>query len=110
MTIKISGNLLYLLAGAGVGTAIGMLFAPKSGRELRKMITSKAQQSVGTISERVDEGRRLAEERTRETESSIRRAVERGKNVASIGRQRFNDSIESGRVEYELTREPDVPF
>ena len=30
-----SGNLVYLLAGSGIGATLALLFAPKSGRELR---------------------------------------------------------------------------
>ena len=30
-----SGNLVYLLAGCGIGATLALLFAPKSGRELR---------------------------------------------------------------------------
>ena len=33
------GNLLYLLAGCGIGAALGLLFAPKAGSELRGDIT-----------------------------------------------------------------------
>src|SRR6478672_6895172 len=33
------GNLLYLLAGCGIGATLGLLFAPKSGRELRSDIS-----------------------------------------------------------------------
>ena len=36
---NVSGNALYLLAGCGIGATLALLFAPKSGRELRSDIS-----------------------------------------------------------------------
>ncbi|HXG35083.1 MAG TPA: YtxH domain-containing protein [Bryobacteraceae bacterium] len=62
---------VWFLAGAAVGAAIALLFAPASGREARRYITRKAEESRDAI---VDAGREVLE-RGREY-------YERGKKVA----------------------------
>ena len=41
-----------LLVGAALGVAIGMLYAPQSGRETRAMIEDKAREARDVIEER----------------------------------------------------------
>jgi gas vesicle protein len=88
MTINISNKLFYLLAGA----AVGVLFAPKAGQETRTDLSDKVGDLKNKLQERV-QGTGIGEEVT----GTVRNVMERGKNVASIGRQRINDSIEAGK-------------
>jgi len=101
-------NLMYLLAGTGVGAAVGMLFAPRGGQEIRNTLTTRAQEGLDAISQKVDEGRRYVQESDlgRRAGETIRTAVERGKNVTSIGRERLNDSIEAGKAKYNEAIKP----
>ena len=91
MTININNKLFYLLAGA----AVGVLFAPKSGHEMRT-----------DISDRVDDLRAKLQKRVHDTHitedvsSTVNSVVERGRNVASIGRQRINESVEAGKRKF----------
>jgi len=63
----------WFLAGIGVGALIGILYAPKSGRDTRKYIADKTQQGreavesasdnlVDTSKEMFDRGRKLVED------------------------------------------------
>ena len=84
MTLNISDKLLFLTAGVGIGTVIGLLFAPRSGQEIRDTLASKVQESgVGEAANQ-----------------RLQNVVEKGKNIASIGRQRFNESIEAGKQRF----------
>lgn len=74
-------KVLYLLAGTGIGAALGLLFAPKSGQEIRDTISNKFQES--DFAERAS--------------STVRNVMEKGKNIANISKQRFNESVESGK-------------
>lgn len=65
-------RLTSFIAGLGVGAAIAMLFAPKSGDEMREF-----------LSERAEEGRRYAKQRGREIRAAANDAVDRGKEVVS---------------------------
>ena|SRR5688572_26587334 len=91
MTINISNKLFYLLAGA----AVGVLFAPKAGQEMRTDLSDKVGDLKNKLQDRV-QGTGIGEEVT----GTVRNVMERGKNVASIGRQRINDSIEAGKRKF----------
>jgi len=88
MTININNKLFYLLAGA----AVGVLFAPKSGQEIRTEITDKVDDLRARLQKKVQD-----QHITEDVSNTVRNVVERGKNVASIGRQRINESIEAGK-------------
>ena len=45
---------LYFLAGAGIGAAFALLFAPKSGRETRDLIARTASDSKDFLSTKDD--------------------------------------------------------
>jgi gas vesicle protein len=68
-----SENLMWFLAGAAVGAAVALLFAPKTGEELRALIGEKAGQGRDYLvetgrdvyakgKELYEKGRGLAEE------------------------------------------------
>jgi len=102
VNINISDKIIYLGAGCGIGLVIGALFAPRSGEETRRNLTSK----VDDFSHRVQD--RIQSSGLPEAASQTwNKAVERGKNVASIGRQRLNDSIEAGRRRFNESIETD---
>jgi gas vesicle protein len=65
---RMSGNaerLLLILAGAGLGAGVALLFAPKTGRDTRRAISRAARHSrdrvVETSEEFVDRGKRVFE-------------------------------------------------
>lgn len=77
-----NGKLAWFFAGAAIGAAIALLYAPESGHETRRR-----------ISRRVDEGRE------RLTESG-RDLVDKGKDLLERGRKAADEAaevLESGR-------------
>jgi gas vesicle protein len=52
----------FLLIGLGVGAAVGMLLAPKAGKQLRKDIRRSYDDTLDTISEWTDEAKERFEE------------------------------------------------
>jgi gas vesicle protein len=68
-------NMLYgmgiLTAGVGIGTAMGLLYAPQSGRKTRKLISRAAEDGADFVAARSREIRRQAED-----------AFDRGKDFA----------------------------
>jgi len=44
-----SGKMTWFLMGAALGAACALLYAPKSGRETRDMITQKAQDASDAV-------------------------------------------------------------
>jgi|SRR4051812_35990253 len=96
MTININNKLFYLLAGA----AVGVLFAPKSGQQIRTDLSDRLDDLKENLTKKV-QGSHIKEDMT----ETVKNVVERGKNVASIGRQRINESVEAGKRKFNDTLE-----
>ena len=79
----------WFLAGLGLGAAVGILYAPKSGRETRE-----------NLLERADEGRDFVTQRGREAREHVSTWVERGKETVGKQREQINSAIEAGRQAY----------
>ena len=47
-----SNSFLWFLAGLGVGAVVGVLYAPRSGDEMRDVIRAKAQEGTDKARER----------------------------------------------------------
>ena len=91
MTININNKLFYLLAGA----AVGVLFAPKSGQEMRTDISDKVDDMRAKLQKKVQDTHI-----TEDVSNTVKGVMERGRNVASIGRQRINESVEAGKRKF----------
>jgi gas vesicle protein len=52
----------FLLIGLGIGAAVGMLLAPKSGKQIRKDLRRSYDDTIDTISEWTDEAKERFEE------------------------------------------------
>jgi gas vesicle protein len=63
-----TGN--YFLVGLGIGSLVGVLFAPKSGADTRSYIAKKTR-----------EGDELARKKVREMRDRVEDSVERGKEI-----------------------------
>ena len=102
MNININDKLLYFGAGCGLGLALGALFAPQSGQQTRRNLSNK----MDDLSHRVRG--KIESSGIRETASqTVQNVVEKGKNVANIGRPRFNESVETGRRKFNQSIEDD---
>ena len=102
MTLNIDDRLIYFGAGCGLGLALGALFAPKSGRETRHNLSNK----VDDLSHKVQD--KIHSSGIRETASQKwQEAVQKGKNVASFGKQRFSESVEEGKRRFAESIEDD---
>jgi gas vesicle protein len=100
---KVQG-LAWLLAGFGVGALVGILYAPKSGRETREDIahgardgteylrtrTKRAVEQVGTL---VDKGK-----------EQLGEYVERGRSLVDDPSNRLAEAVEAGREAYQTTK------
>jgi len=84
------GKLSYFFLGLGIGVAIGLLFAPKSGEETRRLIRDKA-----------EEGRDLIKKRAEELKESATSLVEKGKEAVARQRDQLAAAIEAGKRAYQ---------
>jgi gas vesicle protein len=92
-------KLTFLLIGAGIGATLALLFAPKSGRELRgdiadytrrgvdyagegaRAIGAKATDAYGSARERVSSGAGAISDIANRQKEQIARAIEAGKQA-----------------------------
>ncbi len=79
----------YFLAGIGIGTLIGVLFAPKAGGETRDFLSGKA-----------NEGADYLKRKSREVREQANDYVVRGKEIIDRGRQNLDAAIEAGKHAY----------
>jgi gas vesicle protein len=79
----------WFLAGLGLGAVVGILYAPKSGRETRETLLQSA-----------EEGRDYLVSRGREAREQVKDYVDRGRDVVGKQRDSINSAIEAGRSAY----------
>ncbi len=72
-----------IVVGAVVGTAVGMLYAPKPGKELRADINVRLEELKARMDEVAGEVTEMAKTRLTETREDIAQAVEAGRIAAS---------------------------
>ncbi|HEX8924161.1 MAG TPA: YtxH domain-containing protein [Terriglobales bacterium] len=94
-----SSGILWFLAGLGLGAALGVLYAPKSGKETRESILSAA-----------EEGSEFMRERARQYREQANDFVEKGKDAVSQQREQLRNAFEAGRQAYrEATAQNPAP-
>lgn len=70
------------LVGAGVGAVIALLYAPRSGKETRRMISRKAEDGADYIAAKGKEFRRQAEDFVEKGRETAERIAERSRSFA----------------------------
>jgi gas vesicle protein len=96
----------WFLAGLGVGALIGVLYAPKSGRETREDLAQGAREGSEYLRAR---GRQAAEQVGQIVDKSkeqVNQYVGRGREVVDRGRAQWEDFVERGKnlVQDQTTR------
>jgi gas vesicle protein len=91
---------LYFLAGAGIGAVFALLFAPKSGRETRELIARTANDSRDFLSNKVNEGRQIVEERGRKLGDDFTSFIDKSKEAVQRQKEQLNAAFEAGKAAY----------
>ncbi len=84
-----SNKLSFFFLGLGLGVAIGILFAPKSGQETRHLIKDKAGEGQDYLKRRAEELRESASE-----------VIDRGRSVIERQKDRWTSAVEAGKQAY----------
>jgi gas vesicle protein len=86
---KTMPNMNYFLMGLGIGSAVAILLAPKSGQETRQFIADKTR-----------EANDFTRQKAREIKIRAEDAVERGKETIAQTKEQIATAIEVGRETY----------
>jgi gas vesicle protein len=86
-------GLSSFLMGLGVGVAVGMLFAPKSGQETRDLLKNKAGEGTDYLKQRGDEFRQSASEWVDKGKDAIRSQRENVSDAVQAGKQAYRDAV-----------------
>ena len=80
---------MYFVAGVSIGALLGVLFAPRSGRETREYIAGRA-----------EDGKDFLLQKTRELREQANQYVERGRGILNQQREHLAAAIEAGKQAY----------
>jgi gas vesicle protein len=105
MSDRDGSGFLWFLAGLGIGAAVGILYAPKAGGELRQQLRDVA-----------EDGRESMKERARQAREQAGTWAEKGRDYLNQQKEQIRSAYEAGRQAYrEVTTEnaegttPNVP-
>jgi gas vesicle protein len=93
MPENVGAKVSYFIVGLGIGTLVGILFAPKSGQETRDFLAQKA-----------DEGREYAQKKARELRERAEDLIERSKEIMNREKGSIAAAVEAGKETYQRER------
>jgi gas vesicle protein len=93
-------KLLFFMAGAGIGAVLALLFAPKSGRETRELLARRANDSRDFLTNKVNEGRQVVEDRSRRFGDDFSSFLDKSKEAVQRQKEQLTAAFEAGKAAY----------
>lgn len=90
MSDRDGSSILWFLAGVGIGTAVGVLYAPRSGSQTREVLRAKA-----------DEGREYVRNRAQEAKEQANEWVDKGRDAVNQQKEQVRAAYEAGKTAYQ---------
>lgn len=98
----------WFLAGLGIGALVGVLYAPKSGKETRDDLVAGAldardkaqvyyQQGTEKVGEYVEKGKQVAGEYADKSKQVAAEYVDKGKEYYDKGRTQWTEYVDKGK-------------
>jgi gas vesicle protein len=99
-----SSGLAWFLAGLGIGTLVGVLYAPKAGKETREDLVNTARDAQAKAADLVEQGRQKAGEYVETGKQYVEQGKQKAADLVEQGKQQASASIDKGREYYEKGR------
>jgi len=87
----------WFVAGLGLGALIGVLYAPKSGRETREELLTGAKEGTDYLKQRSREAAEQVTTMVDRGKAQAAEIVDRGKEVVDRGRAQWEEFITQGK-------------
>lgn len=84
----------YFLMGVGVGAAVGLLFAPKTGSDARNYLQSKAGDAGQLLKDQGEKAMDLANEGIGRAKGLLRDQAESVSQAVQAGKRAYKDAVE----------------
>jgi gas vesicle protein len=97
MSDEKSGGFSWFLAGLGIGSLIGVLYAPKSGYETREELKAGALGKTEYVKQRAREVGSQAGDFVERGKGQVNEYVGKGKEYVDISRDKLNDAVVQGK-------------
>jgi gas vesicle protein len=94
---KQSSGFSWFLAGLGLGALLGVLYAPKSGRETREELASSAREGTEYLKQRSREAADQVNVYVDRGKTQVNEYVDRSKEYVDRGKSQLNDWMNQGK-------------
>jgi gas vesicle protein len=105
---SVVGGFGWFLAGLGIGALVGVLYAPKSGKETRDDLVAGAleareranqlyEQGVGQVGQYAEQGKKAATEYVDKGKQVATEYVDKGKEYYDKGRSQWTQYVDKGK-------------
>jgi gas vesicle protein len=93
------------LAGAAIGSGLALLFAPKTGREVREQIKDLTEDAVDTIKDYAKEAQEKVKVYARDAQEKVKATYESGKEVVMEKKSIIGSAIDAGKEAMEKEKQ-----
>jgi gas vesicle protein len=95
-----NNGITYFIVGLGIGVAVGMLLAPRSGEETRQLLREKADEGKDYLRTKADESKEFVRRRSTELRESASDLIDRSKDAIARQKDQLAMAVEAGKQAY----------
>ncbi len=95
-----NNGLSYFIVGVGIGVAVGMLLAPRSGEETRQYLRDRADEGKDYLRNKTEESREYMRRRGAELRESASDLIDRSKDAIARQKEQLAMAVEAGKQAY----------
>jgi len=93
------------LAGAAIGSGLALLFAPKTGREMRDQIKELTEDAVDKIKDYAQDAQEKVKDYARDAQEKVKATYESGKEVVLEKKSIISSAIDAGKEAMEKEKQ-----